>query len=148
MDTTEIISIVNGIVMFNSLWIARTFFFLMIFSLATMQGWVESISAWFVFPSSRWNQNRAKPPSGFWREKAQPNQKKPSERSRKKTAQVWHIFAVIHKHILKLNGTVLCDKNYVMDYCPGLYPWSSEGVKFKMHINMNSSFSRAFELPI
>lgn len=55
-------------------------------------------------------------------EKSATKPKEADEKKPKKDSAGWHIFAVIHKHILKLNGTVLCDKNYVMDYCPGLYP--------------------------
>lgn len=79
-------------------------------------------------------------------EKSTTKPKEADQKKLKKDSAGWHIFAITHKPILKLNGTVLCDKNYIMENCPGLYPWSSEGLKFKMHINVVQV--SPFELPI
>ena len=73
-------------------------------------------------------------------EKSTTKPKEADQKKPKKDSAGWHIFAVTHKHILKLNGTLLCDKNYIMRIA------SSEGFKFKMHINMVQV--SPFELPI
>lgn len=79
-------------------------------------------------------------------EKSTTKPKEADQKKPKKDNAGWHIFAVTHKHILKLNGTLLCDKNYIMRIVQACYPWSSEGFKFKMHINMVQV--SPFELPI
>ena len=73
-------------------------------------------------------------------EKSTTKPKEADQKKPKKDSAGWHIFAVTHKHILKLNGTLLCDKNYIMRIA------SSEGFKFKKHINMVQV--SPFELPI